>query len=182
MPNPPAQQRPKRIFLWSWAAAVSGTLALLANDYLYATRGMETSLFIFMCLLAIHLFEKVTCNATSADEKPGKALAFATGLVWALAVFIRGEAVLIGLFPLAKVLSVANQRRYESPKLHAGGRGGHSRSIGQYTKRAFPNLRTAVTVISLLVIGCFIIALPITIWLETQTGSLIPITLKAKEE
>ena len=167
---------------WSRIAAISGTLALLLNDYLYATRGMETSLFIFMCLLTIHLFAKVARNATSPDEMPRKALAVGTGIAWALAVFIRGEAILIGLFLLIKVISIANQRPSTTSKLRAHGRAGHSRSLRLYAKRAFPNSRTALIVISSLALGCFVVSLPIIIWLESQTGSLIPLTLKAKQE
>ncbi len=167
---------------WSRTAAVAGTIALLLNDYLYATRGMETSLFILMCLLTIRLFAKVVRNATSPDEKPRKALAVGTGIVWALAVFIRGEAILIGLFLVIKVINIANQRPSTAPKSPAHGGRGRSRFVRLYAKRAFPNPRAALSVISSLAIGCFIVSLPFIIWLESQTGSLIPLTLKAKQE
>ena len=63
-----------------------------------------------MCLLMIRLFAKVLRNTTTPDEKPRKALAVGTGIAWKLAVFIRGEAVLIGLFLVIKVKGAACNR------------------------------------------------------------------------
>ena len=63
-----------------------------------------------MCLLMIRLLAKVDRNTTTPDEKPRKALAVGTGIAWKLAVLIRKEAVLIGLFLVVKVKGAACNR------------------------------------------------------------------------
>jgi Ca2+/H+ antiporter len=145
---------------------------------------METSLFIFLCLLTFHLFAALVANITSYDDNPKKYLALFTGVIWSLSVFTRGEAILIGIYPLALVIAIKHRRKME----HRSGQHNSQEKEGvrntQHTKnrRAFPNRKVSITVLTFFIVGCVVVSFPLLAWLYKESGQLIPLTLKAKED
>ena len=101
---------------WGIAAGILAALILLLNDYLYVTLGMETSLFIFACLTAMLLLHSVAKDLIATHRKQRAFKALIAGVVFAIAVFIRGEAAILLLFPAIE-LFLGIGRNYRQAKV-----------------------------------------------------------------
>ena len=169
---------------WGFATGILAALVLLLNDYLYATRGMETSVFIFACLGTILLLHSVVQDLISPQKKAHPIKALIAGVLLAITVFIRGEGILLVLFPIIelimgmgrnrKMAKEADRVRREDPLAFIEAVPGPIRATFEAPGKP---LKTVATFI----LGGLVITVPLIIFLYSQTGRIIPGTLLAKE-
>lgn len=169
---------------WGRLGGFLAALILLLNDYLYATRGMETSLFIFASLAAILLLHSVAQNLISKDRRARLAKALAAGIVLAIAVFIRGEGVLLLLFPATELL-LGMGRNYSAARRDEKQRLENSRALIEPNpspiRATFDTFGKPLNTILIFTLGCLLVTLPMAVILEVETGSFLPGTLLAKQ-
>ena len=169
---------------WGVVAGFLAALILLLNDYLYATRGMETSLFIFACLATILVLHSLVQDLVAAGGKVSLIKAFLAGLLFAFTVFIRGEGILLILFPFIELLlamrrnhhqgKIDEKIRLEDPTAFIEPRPGPIRAT-------FETLDNPMKTLTRFILGGLMVTIPMAVLLQTQTGRFIPGTLLAKE-
>ena len=169
---------------WGGLGGLLAALILLLNDFLYATRGMETSLFIFASLAAILLLHSVVGDLISIDRSAKLPKALAAGIVLAIATFIRGEGVLLLLFPATELL-LGMGRNYRIARRNEKQRLENPHAFIEPTpgpiRATFDTFRKPLNTIFMFTIGCLLVALPMAVILVIETGSFIPGTLLAKQ-
>ena len=169
---------------WGVVTGMLAALILLLNDYLYATLGMETSLFIFACLATILLLHSVAQDLIITHRKQRAFKALIAGIVFAIAVFIRGEAAILLLFPAIE-LFLGIGRNYRQAKkaewLRLQDPYAFIEPSPKLIRSTFETLGKPLKTSFAFIFGAALISLPMAVFLETQTGRFIPGTLLAKE-
>lgn len=169
---------------WGGVAGFLAALVLLLNDYLYSTRGMETSLFIFACLAAILLLHSVAKDLITVHKKARLGKALAAGLILAIAVFIRGDAAILLLFPAAELV-MGFGRNYRQAKnderLRLQDPYAFIEPEPKLIRSTFETAGKPVKTFLSILLGILLVTVPMAVFLEIETGRFIPGTLLAKE-
>ena len=169
---------------WGVFAGYLAALIFLLNDYLYATRGMETSLFIFASLGTILLLHSVTHDLLTIDRKARLAKALGAGILLATTVFIRGEGVLLLLFPPIELV-LGMGRNYRTAKREDQLRLQNPHALIEPNPRpirtTFETPGKPLKTLLAFILGTLIVTAPMATLLQLETGSFIPGTLLAKQ-
>lgn len=168
---------------WGGVAGLLASLILLLNDYLYATRGMETSLFIFACLAAILLLHSVAKDLIDVHKKARLGKALAAGFILAIAVFIRGDAAILLLFPAVELI-LGIGRNYKQAKyderLRLQDPYAFIEPEPRLIRSTFETAGKPFKTFFAFLFGIVVVAAPMAYLLKKETGKIIPGTLLAK--
>lgn len=169
---------------WGVLTGLMASIAFLLNDYLYATRGMETALFIFACLATILVLHSLARDLLTTHKRPTPLKSFAGGLLLAIATFIRGEGILLLLFPAIELV-IGMFVNYRSAKIADRTRRLEPHPLIEPKVRlirtTFETAGKPFKMFFSFVAGAALVSLPLVLFLRIETGHIIPATLQAKE-